>query len=50
MKKGIDFLADIHLGNAPPKDFILRNLKINEDEYRNEITTEEVVDRTMKSM
>ena len=31
----VDYLAEIELGTAPPKEFIEKNLKYNPDEYRN---------------
>ena len=32
MKKGVDFVAQMHLGDAPPQEFVLRNLKYDIDD------------------
>lgn len=37
-KKGVDFLAEIELGNAPPLEYIKKNVRMDDDkldEYRN---------------
>ena len=33
-EKGIDFLAEMEMGHAPPRELIEKNLKINPEQYR----------------
>ena len=40
IKRGIDFLTEVELGNAPPMDMIKKNVRIDEetlDNYRNNV-------------
>jgi hypothetical protein len=48
MKKGPEFLTEVSLGNAPPIEFVIKNLKIDEDLYRTPSSIEDVVQRTNK--
>lgn len=45
MKKGIDYLTEIELGNAPPMEYIKKNVKIDDDkldQYRNNLGVKEI--------
>ena len=40
IKRGIDFLTEVELGNAPPMNMIKKNVRIDEetlDNYRNNV-------------
>lgn len=40
IKRGIDFLTEVELGNAPPMEMIKKNVRIDEDtldNYRNNV-------------
>lgn len=34
LNKGIDYLAEMELGHAPPKELIEKNLRINPEDFR----------------
>jgi hypothetical protein len=36
MDKGIKFLVEMELGNAPEREFIVKNLKVNPEDTREE--------------
>lgn len=45
----MEFLASVEQGNAPPMEFILKNLnEDDQDKYRSEATIEEIVSRAKK--
>ena len=43
--KGIKFLIEMEMGNAPPKEFLLKNIDINPEEYRVQRNLDEMIDR-----
>lgn len=38
-------MTEVAMGNAPPLEFIKKNLNVNEDEYRIFKTKDDIVDR-----
>ena len=53
MKKGIDFLTEIELGNAPPMEYIKKNVKIDDDkldQYRNNIGVKDIAKKGREFM
>jgi len=34
MNKGLKYLVEMELGNAPPREFLLKNIEIDPDEHR----------------
>ena len=49
MKRGVEFLVEVELGNAPPMDTIKRNVRIDDDkldQYRNNVGVPEIVDKS----
>lgn len=51
MKKGLDFLTEIELGNAPPLEYAIKNIKaqINKTNATNKthVTTETIVEQSI---
>lgn len=45
MKKGVDFVAEMHLGDAPPQEFVVKNLKYDIDDYRRDFNSDYIVGR-----
>jgi len=43
MKRGVDYLADIELGNAPPIEFLEKNIRYDPEDYRNDKPLTEVL-------
>jgi hypothetical protein len=40
ISRGIEFLTEVELGNAPPMEYIKKNINLSEDkldEYRNNV-------------
>jgi hypothetical protein len=50
MKKGAEFLGDLHLGEGPPVEFVIKNLKIDEDLYRDEGSLKDVLQRNKNNI
>ncbi|KRW98997.1 hypothetical protein PPERSA_11598 [Pseudocohnilembus persalinus] len=49
-KKGDQFLEEMALGNAPPQEFIEKNLQYNDEDYREFRTVEQIVERTKQQI
>lgn len=43
MKKGVDFMAEIELGSAPPISYIKKNIVFDENEYRKDETLADIL-------
>ena len=42
-KKGMDYLTEVELGNAPPISKVKQNMKVDKDEYRHARSKEEIM-------
>ena len=46
MKKGPDFIQEMEMGRAPPKELIEKNLKYNVDDFRTDRNLEEIIKKS----